>query len=46
MLVVHTGVTHTATLFGLGVIALAAMTGVGIVVNERAQSIRALLQGA
>lgn len=34
-LVVHTTVTHTALLFGLGVIALAASTGVGILLNDR-----------
>jgi hypothetical protein len=33
--VVHTTVTHTALLFGLGVIALAASTGVGILLNDR-----------
>ena len=35
VLVVHTTVTHTALLFGLGVIALAASTGVGILLNDR-----------
>jgi MFS family permease len=34
-LVVHTTVTHTALLFGLGVIALAASTGLGILLNGR-----------
>jgi hypothetical protein len=35
VLVVHTTVTHTAVLFGLGVIALAASTGVGILLATR-----------
>jgi hypothetical protein len=35
ILVVHTTVTHTALLFGLGVIALAASTGAGILINTR-----------
>jgi hypothetical protein len=35
VLVVHTTVTHTALLFGLGVIALAASTAVGILVTSR-----------
>ena len=35
VLVVHTTVTHTALLFGLGVIALAASTAAGILVNGR-----------
>ncbi len=35
VLVVHTTVTHTALLFGLGVIALAASTGVGILLSAR-----------
>ena len=35
VLVVHTTVTHTAVLFGLGVIALAASTAAGILVNGR-----------
>jgi MFS family permease len=35
VLVVHTTVTHTALLFGLGVIALAASTAAGIVLNAR-----------
>jgi len=35
ILVVHTTVTHTAVLFGLGVIALAAITAAGIIVNGR-----------
>ena len=35
VLVVHTTVTHTALLFGLGVIALAASTGVGILLGTR-----------
>lgn len=35
VLVVHTTVTHTALLFGLGVIALAASTGVGILLGAR-----------
>jgi len=34
-LVVHTTVTHTALVFGLGVIALAASTGLGILLNGR-----------
>ena len=35
VLVVHTTVTHTALLFGLGVIALAASTAAGILLSER-----------
>ena len=35
VLVVHTTVTHTALLFGLGVIALAASTGAGILLGAR-----------
>lgn len=35
VLVVHTTVTHTALLFGLGVIALAASTGAAILVSAR-----------
>ena len=35
VLVVHTTVTHTAVLFGLGVIALAASTAVAILLNAR-----------
>jgi predicted MFS family arabinose efflux permease len=35
VLVVHTGVTHTAVLFGAGVIALAASTAAAIVLNSR-----------
>jgi hypothetical protein len=33
VLVVHTTVTHTAVLFGLGVIALAASTGAALLLN-------------
>jgi hypothetical protein len=33
ILVVHTSVTHTALLFGLGVIALAAITGTGLLLS-------------
>ncbi len=35
VLVVHTTVTHTAVLFGLGVVALAASTAVGILLTGR-----------
>ena len=34
-LVVHTTVTHTAVLFGLGVIALAASTAAGLLLSAR-----------
>jgi MFS family permease len=40
ILVVHTSVTHTALLFGLGVIALAASTGAAILVGARRGSPR------
>ena len=35
VLVVHTTVTHTALVFGLGVIALAASTAAGILIDAR-----------
>jgi MFS family permease len=40
VLVVHTTVIHTAVLFGLGVIALAAMTGSAIILNGRRSRVR------
>jgi predicted MFS family arabinose efflux permease len=40
VLVVHTTVTHTALLFGLGVIALAASTAAAILVNGRRARVR------
>jgi MFS family permease len=40
VLVVHSTVTHTAVLFGLGVIALAASTGAGILLSARRTRVR------
>ena len=40
LLVVHSTVTHTALLFGLGVIALAAVTAIGLLTNARRARVR------
>jgi hypothetical protein len=42
VLVVHATVSHTALLFGLGVIALAASTAVAILFNARRTTARCL----